>query len=245
MYSHRTRNITIASALILGLGALTLIPADRGGAAAVALPSVSSPKTIATIDAMLDTTPVAPIRPAAEESPNIRPASTATLETAALETEIPAKPALDPSLRPDAIGSKAVNLRTGPSSSTAALTVLQPGQSLHVGTSQDGWVEVTLDDGTKGWVYSRYLASVAAASPQETVEAEAPEAKAVASVESDELAGRTARIEGRLTVKSKPSAGGRSLFRTEPGERVRILAVQGDWLKIRTADGTVGWIERA
>jgi len=35
------------------------------------------------------------------------------------------------------------------------------------------------------------------------------------------------------------------LIGTEPGERVRILGTRGDWLKIRTADGTTGWIQRA
>jgi N-acetylmuramoyl-L-alanine amidase len=162
-------------------------------------------------------------------------------------TPVETTPPIDPTLRADAIGPSAVNLRTGPSSSSATLAVLQPGQALHAGANESGWVEVTLDDGTTGWVYSRYLASVAASVPTEVAEADEPSAaKAVVKADSNaELQGRTARIDGRLAVRAKPSGTAEAMFRTEPGERVRILDVRGNWLRIRTADGSSGWIERA
>jgi SH3-like domain-containing protein len=244
MYQRRTRPIAIGSALVLGLAALALIPADRSGVSAVTVPSITSQETVATIDAMLGGAEAAPV----ETTVAPREPAPAIVQPAALRTETPEPaPAIDPSLRADAIGAKAVNLRTGPSTDTAAITVLQPGQSVHVGPIQDDWVEVTLDDGTSGWVYARYLASVAATLPaQEETPAAAPAPeprKAVVSGASGNLEGRTARIESRLAVLSSPN--GSPLFSTEPGERVRILDTQGNWLKIRTADGTTGWIQRA
>lgn len=252
MYYRRTKTIAIGSALLLGLGALTLIPADPARVAPAEIHSVTSTETVAAIDAMLGAgDAVAAPAPEAEIESGIRPAlRDASIQPAALQAEISEPPpVIDPSLRPDAIGSKAVNLRTGPSTATATVAVLQPGQALRAGASDGGWVEVTLDDGTTGWVYSRYLASVAATLPAEdsvpaqTVAEQQPVEKAVVSGGNGNLKGRTARIESRLAVRSEPD--GDTLFRTEPGERVRIIGARGDWLKIRTADGTTGWIQRA
>ena len=53
MYYRRTKTIAIGSALLLGLGALTLIPADPARVAAPEIKSVTSAETVATIDAML------------------------------------------------------------------------------------------------------------------------------------------------------------------------------------------------
>ena len=256
MYYRRTKTIAIGSALLLGLGALTLIPAGPARVAAPEINSLTSTETVATIDAMLgagQSTAAPPLETEAESG--IRPAfDDASIQPAALQTAISEPPpVIDPSLRPDSIGSKAVNLRTGPSTDTATVTVLQPGQAVHAGTVENGWAQVTLDDGTTGWVYSRYLASVAATLPAEAPKPEPvrttaaadtePTERAVVSGGTGNLKGRTARIEARLAVHSAPN--GATLFRTEPGERVRILGTRGDWLKIRTADGTTGWIQRA
>ena len=239
MYYRRTKTIAIGSALLLGLGALTLIPADPARVAAPEIKSVTSAETVATIDAMLGAG-----QATAASAPELAPAA---------ELESGIRPVIDPSLRADSIASKAVNLRAGPSTDTATLTVLQPGQAVHAGTIDNGWAQVTLDDGTTGWVYSRYLASVAATLPAEEPKTEPvrttaavdsePTERAVVSGGDGNLKGRTARIEARLAVRSAPN--GATLFRTEPGERVRILGARGDWLKIRTADGTTGWIQRA
>jgi SH3-like domain-containing protein len=249
MYYRRTKPIAIGSALILGVATLALIPAQPSARVSeISVPAITSTETVATIDAMLGTSE--PFAAPAAERETVRgpaPVQTASIQPAALNTEIPeAAPAIDPSLRADAIGSKAVNLRSGPSTDTATVTVLQPGQSLHVGADQGGWTQITLDDGTTGFVSSRYLASVAATMPAQdpapAIDRETTR-KAVVSGGDGNLEGRTARIESRIAVLAAPN--GETLFRTEPGERVRILDTRGDWLRIRTADGTTGWIQRA
>ena len=132
--------------------------------------------------------------------------------------------------------------------------MLQPGQAVQTGESDGGWVEVTLPDGTTGWVYSRYLASVAAAvaadteddRPAPAVTSKSKTAKAVIKGNGNRnLEGRTARIDAALVARAKPNGNAARVFRTEPGERVRILDVRGNWLRIVTADGSSGWIERA
>jgi N-acetylmuramoyl-L-alanine amidase len=179
--------------------------------------------------------------------PNLQTAALTT--PAAPTTDLEGAPLVDPNLRPDSIGPSAVNLRAGPSTATATVGVLQPGQAVQTGQSDGGWIEVTLPDGTTGWVFSRYLASVATAAraPFEDSASE-PSAKAAAKATikgkgNGDLEGRTARIDAALNARAKPNSGARTIFQTEPGERVRILDVRGNWLRIRTADGSSGWIE--
>ncbi|HMM11767.1 MAG TPA: tetratricopeptide repeat protein [Bacteroidales bacterium] len=45
-----------------------------------------------------------------------------------------------------------------------------------------------------------------------------------------------------ITVKSAPSASGVDLFVLHEGSKVRLLEENGDWQKIRIANGSVGWI---
>ena len=254
MYYNRTRNALIGGAVIAALAAVLLIPGDPDAVVApapVPVAATTNAETIATIDAMLIAN-VAPTVPDEDVNAGASPAASPPVAAIAdvpadiAEDEIPPDPAVDPSLRADAIGSSAVNLRAGPSSDTATVTVLQPGAPIYVGNSQDGWSEVTLEDGTTGWVFSRYIASERASEPDPAgsrlATAEPERAATVSGGSGRDLAGRTARIESSLVVRSAPSTTGRTLFRTEPGERVRIIDVDGNWLRIETADGSSGWI---
>ncbi len=266
MYRHG-RITLIATGCAAILGAMLLIPSGEQVAVADAPATPAdeaSQETIATIDAMLgigEAEPAAP--PQATTAPSISDADrhlmTAALTSpaAALETDLEGAPLVDPDLRPDTIGRSAVNLRAGPSTSTAPITVLQPGQAVQTGESDGGWVEVTLPDGTTGWVYSRYLASSAATlaassdtSADQTSRATKSDSEAAKAVikgkgKNGKLEGRTARIDAALVARSKPNGSASRVFRTSPGERVKILDVRGNWLRILTADGSSGWIERA
>jgi SH3-like domain-containing protein len=253
MFRH-PRLMLIAAGCAAALGAMLLIPADERVAVAdtTAVADVTSQETIATIDAMLGAVePQAASQGASLDTGFAAAKPDPNLQTAALttpETDLEGAPLVDPKLRSDSIGASAVNLRAGPSTATATVAVLQPGQPVQTGETDGGWVEVTLADGTTGWVYSRYLASVAAAAPAPTDEpaAKPDSTTAKATIKgkgNSDLEGRTARIEAAIPARAKPDSGARSVFRTEPGERVRILDVRGDWLHIRTADGSSGWIE--
>lgn len=257
----RGRFALIAVGCVALLGSMLLIPGRDTAAvadAATPLADLSSQETIAAIDALLGPSREAATQQVATaEIPSginpVRPASDPNLQTAALTTPAPTTdlegaPLVDPNLRPDSIGSSAVNLRAGPSSDTATVTVLQPGQVVQTGQSDGGWIEVTLGDGTTGWVFSRYLASNAStattASTDTTDLADKPEPKATIQGKGNgDLEGRTARIQSALNARSKPNSSAPTLFQTEPGERVRILDVRGGWLRIRTADGSSGWIK--
>ncbi len=238
-------------------GAMLMIPGGEPGVAVAEVPQIASTpsqETLATIDAMLRPALPEPAMPTRSQRSVVAP-NPDNFETAALKapdvttpaTDLEGAPLADPTLKPDAIGRSAVNLRAGPSSDTATVTVLQPGQAVSTGESDGGWVEVTLPDGTTGWVFSRYLASVEAAAP--AAEADTPKAKSAtttATIKGDTrggLEGKTARIQSSLNVRTIPSSTARTVFRTEPGERVKIVDTRGNWIRIVTADGSSGWIE--
>ena len=245
----RGRLTFIAAGAAAVFGAMLLIPGGDPQVAVADVPSTTSQETIAAIDAMLNP-PAPPTLPERERprlpSPEPEPDN---FQTAALNSPADIEaPAIDPNLRPDTIGASAVNLRAGPSSSTSTITVLQPGQAVQVGEMADGWAEVTLPDGSTGWVYSRYLASVAATLPPPEPEQPAlpPEDTTTAQVDikgNGKIEGRTARVESALAARSIPASSARVVFKTQPGERVKIVDVRGKWLRIVTADGSSGWIQ--
>jgi SH3 domain protein len=49
------------------------------------------------------------------------------------------------------------NLRTGISSGNRIIALLKPGTRLTLIREQEGWAEVTLEDGRTGWILKRYL----------------------------------------------------------------------------------------
>jgi SH3-like domain-containing protein len=245
----RGRLTFIAAGAAVVFGAMLMIPGGDPQVAVAEIPSVSSQETIATIDAMLN--PPAP--PALPERarpklavPELDPDN---FQTAALNSPADIEaPVVDPNLRPDTIGSSAVNLRAGPSSSTSTITVLQPGQAVQVGQMDDGWAEITLPDGFTGWVYSRYLAGVAATLPPPEPEQPTLPTEDSTTAKADikgkgKIEGRTARIDASIAARSIPASTARVVFTTQPGERVKIIDVRGKWLRIVTADGSSGWIQ--
>ena len=133
-------------------------------------------------------------------------------------------------MRQGRIGSSAVNVRSGPSSSSAKLAVLAAGTPVRLGDGEGGWVHISYDGG-EGWVYSDYLAGSLAVSGRNADSTAAKSSKL-----------KTAEAGSRIVARESPQSGATSLFRLEPGERVQILERQGKWLKVRTASGDAGWI---
>ena len=49
------------------------------------------------------------------------------------------------------------NLRTGTSQENRIIGLLRPGTRVNLLSEEDGWAEVTLEDGRTGWILKRYL----------------------------------------------------------------------------------------
>ena len=251
---RRGRFIAVAAVLGAGLLAIVLLPGSgaRVGSASnetkIAVVSASSPNPdlLRRLDAQVAPPPVtkADIQPDTSDLAKVQPVS---LTTAADFATPAVAQTTAPDLKPDTIGASAVNLRSGPSSGSPQLLVLQPGEAVQTGETIGGWVKVTRSDGTSGWVYSNYLSSNAAAqaasrpSPAPVV---GTQARAVIKGDNGDLEDRTARIASRLTAYDHPGDTAEAVMTFSPGTRVRIAEVRGNWLRVETGDGTSAWIRR-
>jgi uncharacterized protein YgiM (DUF1202 family) len=198
----------------------------------------ASPELIAELDAALSAQP--PIEDlAAREA--LLPDPTTMTQVAAVSS-----PAETPAAEPAnavRVGGTAVNLRAGPSKTTAKLATLQPGQALTVGEVNNGWTYVTTPTGESGWVYSSYLNG--GTSGRDDPAAQTAQTVAVRDVEEPEERredGQYARLQGDTVLRAGPSRSARRLFVLPAGERVAIAEIDGRWARVVLKSGASGWL---
>ena len=147
------------------------------------------------------------------------------------------------------VGSSALNVRAGPTSSAGKLFVLRPGQPVTILERDGNWARITTASGERGWVYSRYLADGPAAAADQTstrtvaavANAPANAPAASPSAEADRSV-RHARIGSAMPARAAPSRNAAPLFTLPSGARVKIAETQGRWLRVVTDSGVSGWI---
>lgn len=229
----------------LAAGGVALLPADPDKAASQAVVArVEAPQPsylavpIATVDPAL-------LKAVERAAPVARPSLTVTAAAATVPalTQSPAAGLPEETAEPETtlahVGASALNVRAGPSSSTAKLFVLQPGTKVAAAESEGKWVRIITPDGQEGWVFGRYL------STGEPVAAK-PKVETAAVKTRDEPAEvrkpQTARIAGRVALRASPSRLSERLFVLEPGERVAIAERRGNWARVVVDGGVSGWV---
>jgi SH3-like domain-containing protein len=232
-------------ALVLPLaaaGGFALLPAkpeDANARLAAAQVEPVQPSYLAVPIATVDPLPVR----TAEKPAPVRPSLTVTTASIAPPAASVVPAAAEPDVEPKElahVGSSALNVRAGPSSSTAKLFVLQPGTQVATAESDGSWVRIVTSDGQEGWVFRRYLSTGAAA--QEPAATEVSRAVARDAVTEVRTQQRTARIAGRVPLRAAPSGRSERLFVLEPGERVVIAEQRGRWARVIVDGGVSGWV---
>jgi cell wall-associated NlpC family hydrolase len=123
-----------------------------------------------------------------------------------------------------------VNLRSGPSTEYKIVTRLPAGIKLEVLGQQDGWYRVSTPKGTTGWITDDFFRL-----GQPTV--------APAKAESNGAI--VARVgESRVNLRKGPNTRFGSYGRMAEGTEIQVLARNGNWLKVRSPRGTIGWIAK-
>lgn len=123
-----------------------------------------------------------------------------------------------------------VNLRTGPSTEYKVITKLPTGIKLEVLGQDGGWVRVATPKGTVGWITDDFFtAGQTAAAP----------AKAASN------GAIVARVgESRVNLRKGPNTKFGSFGKMAEGTQIAVLARNGNWLKVRSPRGTIGWIAK-
>lgn len=116
-----------------------------------------------------------------------------------------------------------LNLRGGPGTIHDVQRRLSPGDRVSIEETLGKWAHVRLPSGERGWVSLDYLA-----------QARAPAADGVLFVARTGV--------GYLNMRVGPGTGHTVIRRIYPGDRLLPLRRQGDWIAVRHATGTEGWV---
>jgi SH3-like domain-containing protein len=224
------RNKAIVTVAAFGAIGLSILPADLDAVQSVK--PVIAAKPAPTFNAppipqeALNKAPIlasAAVSRPAETVTSWRPLQASPTQPVVMQAALASSVPSD--LRADTVNS-AVNVRTEGKKGSPVLFVLPAGAAVQVAETNDGWVHVYSDRG-EGWVYSSFIG----AAPR------APEARVASSQDG---AGRTLRLASAVTVRDEP--GGDAIYELDAGERIRIVEVEGRWVRIVTSTGEGGWV---
>ena len=156
-------------------------------------------------------------------------------------------------------GSGRLRVRSGPGADYDIVAYLNNGDTVTVLSVEGDWAQIRTADGQEGYVSTEFLqmeeadAADTAATAEDASEADtAEQAEAAGTAEEAAAADTGAQAEGersavvstsngRLRVRSGPGADYDIVAYLNDGDTVTVLSVEGDWAKIRTADGQEGY----
>ena len=147
-----------------------------------------------------------------------------------------------------------LNLRSSPSTSSAIIAKLGHGETVRVLAASGSWVRVETASGQTGYVQSRYLirlsgaetpapTAVPTAAPTPTA-SPAPDAGEMTEMDGEVYADiYVSASGGSLHVRQGPSTQTPSVTTVSHGSWVQVLAVGGEWARVRTRLGNEGYLK--
>ena len=138
-----------------------------------------------------------------------------------------------------------INLRRGPGTTFASLGKLPQGLSVVLLSRQDHWYRVQTPAGSLGWVTADYLQVPKSVAAQVPVAGAAGGTTAPAAPAAVQSAPTGVVISGKSNLRAGPSTAFASLGQLASNTTLTLVARHGDWIKVSTSKGTIGWISRA
>ena len=117
-----------------------------------------------------------------------------------------------------------LNLREGASTEHNVKEVLDKGENIKIVSESNGWYKVKTSDNETGWSYGKYI---------DASQKEKEEASAIKGT-----------VTEYLNFRKGPSIEDKIINVHEKGAKVKVLSKKGDWYKVKTSDGKVGWSYR-
>ena len=150
--------------------------------------------------------------------------------------------------------SSRLNLRASASTSSAIVAKLGHGETVRVLAASGSWVRVETASGQTGYVQSRYLIRLSGAeTPAPTaVPTAAPTPTATPAPDAGEMTEMDGEVYadiyvsasgGSLHVRQGPSTQTPSVTTVSHGSWVQVLAVGGEWARVRTRLGNEGYLK--
>lgn len=155
-----------------------------------------------------------------------------------------------------------LRVRSGPGANYDIVTYLNNGDTVTVLSVEGEWAQIRTADGQEGFVSTAFLqmneadtadTSATASDASQTAATEPADSASTASTVEEAASAETAAqaegersaavstSNGRLRVRSGPGADYDIVAYLNDGDTVTVLSVEGDWAKIRTADGQEGY----
>ena len=146
--------------------------------------------------------------------------------------------------------SSRLNLRASASTSSAIVAKLGHGETVRVLAASGSWVRVETASGQTGYVQSRYLTRLSGAETPAPTAAPTPTATSAPDAgEMTEMDGEVyadiyvSASGGSLHVRQGPSTQTPSVTTVSHGSWVQVLAVGGEWARVRTRLGNEGYLK--
>jgi N-acetylmuramoyl-L-alanine amidase len=173
-----------------------------------------------------------PEEPEAKEPENEEPE---TKQPDAKETETKEK-------RLAVINGNNVNIRSGPGTNYDSLTKVFKGLNLIVLNENNGWLQIEMSDGRRGWV-ADYLVDFPNASAGTPVELISSGDTGMGEGYMPSGLNRSALVmKSSLNIRSGPGEQYSVVSKANCGQQLPILREENDWLAVRLPDGATGWI---
>lgn len=153
-----------------------------------------------------------------------------------------------------------LNIRSGPGLTYNVVTQLSTPNRLNVVKEQDDWYQISLPDGTKGWIASWLVKPVSGGSVSVTAPAKSSSTTSNTSVSSasrsassqsvtanfsPSASNRTTFIQSNVTqlnVRSAPNQTSAVMQKINPDKSYPLLQRDGQWVKIQLSPSQTGWV---
>jgi len=141
-----------------------------------------------------------------------------------------------------------VRLRSGPSTESEMVALLNKGQVVHVFGEKGDWKQVTVQGGNTGWV-AGWLIKYETGSgntphidplPDAPPDFPSPEYPIMSAAEQEKL---YAWIDGsKVNVRAGPGTDQPVRLQLSQGQKVEVLGADGHWCQVKVPPKSVGWV---
>lgn len=149
-------------------------------------------------------------------------------------------PGVAQSARSAVITGSIVNVRQEPTTQAARVSQVKAGDVVQIIGERNDWYQVKTASGKEGWIANWLLSLETTQTPAETVPTPPTPVNPAPPVQA---VNKAVIVTGSVVnIRQGGSLDYPTITKVNGGTELKVLAQQGDWLKVQLADGRQGWI---